>query len=118
MIAQQEMYRREMMGRYRGAYNRIRGAQTGEQSLWPGIQSYENPREHSFAYAIRKPALDRLRRQNAEAPPARMPSLAGDGDFLPNGAPRVLKPNSMKDAPGVTMEEANRLRGGRADGEA
>ncbi|KAA0122241.1 hypothetical protein CIW48_19820 [Methylobacterium sp. P1-11] len=114
---QQEMYRREMMGRYRGAYNRIRGAQTGEQSLWAGIQSYENPRAHSLAYAIRKPFLDRLRRQNAEAPPARMPSLAGDGDFLPNGAPRVLKPNSMKDAPGVTMEEANRLRSGRADGE-
>jgi hypothetical protein len=43
-------------------------------------------------------------------------SLAG-GDFLPNGAPRVLKPDSMKDAPGTTMEEANRLRSGQADGE-
>ena len=31
-------------------------------------------------------------------------------DFFPNGAPRVLKPNSMKDAPGLTMEEANRAR--------
>ncbi|MCJ2048681.1 hypothetical protein [Methylobacterium sp. J-070] len=48
---------------------------------------------------------------------ARLPS-ASEGDFLPNGAPRVLKPNSMKDAPGLTMEEANRLRGGQADGEA
>ena len=51
------------------------------------------------------------------AAPSRLPSIA-DGDFLPNGAPRVLKPNSMKDAPGLTMEEANRLRAGRADGEA
>jgi hypothetical protein len=121
---QQEMYRREMMGRYRGAYNRIRGTQTGEQSLWASIRcgrasSYENPREHSLAYAIRKPFLDRLRRQSAEVPPTRMPSLAGGGDFLPSGAPRVLKPNSMKDAPGVTEEEANRLCScsGRADGE-
>ncbi|MHC2104409.1 hypothetical protein [Methylobacterium sp. CM6246] len=49
------------------------------------------------------------------AAPSRLPSIAG-GDFLPNGAPRVLKPNSMKDAPGLTMEESNRLRGGQADG--
>ncbi|SDA25008.1 hypothetical protein SAMN02799622_03532 [Methylobacterium sp. UNC378MF] len=48
---------------------------------------------------------------------ARLPS-ASSGDFLPNGAPRVLKPNSMKDAPGITMEEADRLRSGKADGEA
>jgi hypothetical protein len=46
----------------------------------------------------------------------RTPSLTG-GDFLPNGAPRVLKPNSMKDAPGTTMDEASRLRSGQADGE-
>lgn len=46
---------------------------------------------------------------------ARLPS-ASEGDFLPNGAPRVLKPNSMKDAPGLTMEDANRLRSGQADG--
>ena len=47
---------------------------------------------------------------------ARLPSASG-GDFLPNGAPRVLKPNSMKESPGLTAEEANRLRGGQADGE-
>ena len=35
---------------------------------------------------------------------------AEDRDFFPNGAPRVLKPNSMKDALGLTMEEANRAR--------
>ena len=45
---------------------------------------------------------------------ARLPS---GGDLLPNGAPRVLRPNSMKDAPGVTMDEASRLRAGAADGE-
>ncbi|MGU3417754.1 phage tail tape measure protein [Methylobacterium sp. D54C] len=59
---QQEMYRREMMGAYRGAYNRIRQAQTGEQSLRSGISDYENPKHHDLAYAIRKPFLDRLRR--------------------------------------------------------
>ena len=46
----------------------------------------------------------------------RIPPVTG-GDFLPNGAPRVLKPNSMKDASGLTMDEAKRLRGGQADGE-
>lgn len=35
---------------------------------------------------------------------------SSDPDLFPNGAPRVLKPNSMKDAPGVTMEEAERRR--------
>lgn len=68
---QQEMYRREMMGAYRKVYDRIRGAQTGEQSLWTGITGYENPREHSLAYGIRKPFLDRLRRQGVEPPTAR-----------------------------------------------
>lgn len=106
------MYRREMTGRYRGAYNRIRGAQTGEQSLWAGIESYENPRARSLAYAIRKPFSDRLRRQNAETPSARMPSLAGD--VLPSGAPRVLKLNSMKDAPGLTVDEATRAHANRS----
>ncbi|MCJ2125106.1 hypothetical protein [Methylobacterium sp. J-077] len=42
---------------------------------------------------------------------------SNDPDFLPSGAPTVLKPNSMKDAPGLTMDEANRLRGGQADGD-
>ncbi|MGU3326101.1 phage tail tip lysozyme [Methylobacterium mesophilicum] len=72
---QQEMYRREMMGAYRRVYDRIRGAQSGEQSLWTGITGYENPREHSLAYGIRKPFLDRLRRQGVEAPTARTPGL-------------------------------------------
>ncbi|SFM09992.1 phage tail tip lysozyme [Methylobacterium pseudosasicola] len=72
---QQEMYRREMMGAYRRVYDRIRGAQTGEQSLWTGITGYENPREHSLAFGIRKPFLDRLRRQGVETPTARTPGL-------------------------------------------
>ena len=33
-----------------------------------------------------------------------------DPDLLPNGTPRVLKPNSMKDAPGLTADEAARRR--------
>ncbi|MFB0491949.1 hypothetical protein ABIE45_004535 [Methylobacterium sp. OAE515] len=35
---------------------------------------------------------------------------SGDSSLLPNGTPRVLKPNSMPDAPGVTMDEASRQR--------
>lgn len=66
---QQEMYRREMMGAYRGAYNRIRQAQTGEQSLRSGISDYENPKHHDLAYAIRKPFLDRIRRGGTLAAP-------------------------------------------------
>ncbi|WCS23661.1 hypothetical protein LOK46_21195 [Methylobacterium sp. NMS14P] len=53
---QQEMYRREMMGAFCWVCDRIRGAQTGEQSLWTGIIGYENPREHNLAYGIRKPS--------------------------------------------------------------
>ena len=37
-------------------------------------------------------------------------------DLLPNGLPRLLKPNSMGGAPGVTMDQANAMREGRADG--
>jgi len=40
----------------------------------------------------------------------------GDANFLPNGAPRVLKPSSMKDAPGLTMDEADRQRGSLKSG--
>lgn len=41
---------------------------------------------------------------------------ADSADLLPNGLPRILKPNSMKDAPGVTMGEADAMRAGKADG--
>ncbi|MCJ2051206.1 phage tail tip lysozyme [Methylobacterium sp. J-070] len=113
---QQEMYRREMLGRYRGAYNRVRGAQTGEQSLWAGIQSYENPREHGLAYAIRRPFLNRLRRDASNPPgPAvdtaeAKPPTQADGDYFPNGAPRVMKPKSMAgdpSVPGVVMDRGS-----------
>ncbi|WP_279598801.1 phage tail tip lysozyme, partial [Methylobacterium sp. J-076] len=108
---QQEMYRREMMGRYKGVYNRIRGAQTGEQSLWAGIVGYENPQQHSLAFGIRTPFLNRLRRDGAGGAVAgASPSgpLGGDeNDNFPNGAPRALKPRSMADdrsVPGQVAE--------------
>ncbi|SFT24704.1 hypothetical protein [Methylobacterium sp. yr668] len=70
------------------------------------------------------PALRGALARGERAPVASIPPIgerprisSNDPDFLPNGTPRVLKPNSMKDAPGITMEEANRLRGGQADGE-
>jgi|GEM_PF-2663986 len=40
----------------------------------------------------------------------------GGTGLLPNGAPRLLKPNSMGSAPGVTMDQAGAMREGRADG--
>jgi hypothetical protein len=74
------------------------------------------------------PALRGALARGEQAPVASIPNIppigerprisSNDPDFLPNGAPRVLKPNSMKDAPGLTMEEANRIRGSQADGEA
>jgi hypothetical protein len=118
---QQEMYRREMLGRYSKAYNRIRSAQTGEQSLWTGITDYENPREHGKAYAIRQPFLNRLRRDAANPPgpladktgPVPTPSTTESGSF-PNGAPKVLKPKSMENdpsVPGVVMDRGSAAGG-------
>ncbi|MCJ2117246.1 phage tail tip lysozyme [Methylobacterium sp. J-001] len=117
---QQQYHRMEMLGlpgavSHRRAYDAMMAAPTDEQTLREGISKYENPQKYDLAYQLRKPFLDRLRRDQAGATAGRLPSLAGD--VLPNGAPRVLKPNSMKDAPGLTMEDANRLRGGQADGE-
>ncbi|MCJ2056318.1 phage tail tip lysozyme [Methylobacterium sp. J-048] len=118
---QQQYHRMEMLGlpgavSHNRAYRAMMAAPTDEDTLKEVISKYENPQKHALAYQLRKPFLDRLRRDQAGATAGRLPSLAGDSDLLPNGAPRVLKPNSMKDAPGVTMEEANRLRGGQADG--
>jgi len=120
---QQQYHRMEMLGlpgavSHRRAYDAMMAAPTDELTLREGIAKYENPQKHDLAYQLRKPFLDRLRRDQAGATASRMPSLAGDGDLLPNGAPRVLRPESMKDAPGTTMDEANRLRSGKADGEA
>ncbi len=69
------------------------------------------------------PALRGALARSERAPVASIPPIgerprisSNDPDFLPNGTPRILKPNSMKDAPGLTMDDASRLRGG-ADGE-
>ncbi len=112
---QQEMYRREMMGRYKGVYNRIRGAQTGEQSLWAGIVGYENPQQHSLAFGIRTPFLNRLRRDGAGSAVAGVPPGDENGNF-PNGAPRALKPRSMAgdaSVPGQVAEPGGPAAGTR-----
>lgn len=69
------------------------------------------------------PALRGALARSERAPVASIPPIgerprisSNDPDFLPNGTPRILKPNSMKDAPELTMDDASRLRGG-ADGE-
>lgn len=102
---QQQYHRMEMLGlpgavSHNRAYRAMMAAPTDEDTLREGIDKFENPQKKGLAFAIRRPFLDRLRRDQAGATAGRLPSLAGDSDFLPNGAPRVLKPNSMKDAPG------------------
>ncbi|MCJ2099356.1 hypothetical protein [Methylobacterium sp. E-046] len=47
---------------------------------------------------------------------ARAERADGGTGLLPNGAPSVLRPNSMTGAPGVTMDQANAMRTGKADG--
>lgn len=48
--------------------------------------------------------------REAPSTPGLKPEAGGDKDFFPNGAPRVLKPNSMHDAPGMTMKDADARR--------
>lgn len=124
---QQEMYRREMMGAYREAYNRIRQAQTGEQSLRSGISDYENPKHHDLAYAIRKPFLDRLRRGGGVAVPKtpEEPRLVkgldgkegldlGNGTMkMPDGSIRSITRSSLEipDAPAGGIGAAGNGRG-------
>ena len=111
---QQEMYRREMLGRYRGVYNAITRDGTGEGSLRYGINGYENPQKHALAFKLRKPFLDRLRRE-ADRPTVRAdePRLVkgldgvegldlGNGTMrMPNGSIRSITPSGLTipDAP-------------------
>ncbi|MFC6743215.1 phage tail tip lysozyme [Methylobacterium tardum] len=115
---QQQMYRAEMLregrGGYRHVYDAIKRNGTGEGSLRFGINGYENPQKKDLAYAIRKPFLDRLRRDQSGPTAER---ADGDGtDLLPGGAPRLIRPNSMGGAPGLTMDQAAAMREGKADG--
>jgi hypothetical protein len=81
------------------------------------VENYEAPQDTGRALAERRRHY-RDFRPNGDAAGSEPNRIAGNGDFLPNGAPRVLKPNSMKDAPGLTADEASRLRSGNADGDA
>ncbi|WP_267428055.1 hypothetical protein [Methylobacterium sp. GC_Met_2] len=72
------------------------------------------------------PSLRAAIARGEQAPVASVPNIppigerprisSSDSDFLPNGSPSTLKPNSMTDAPGVTMDQVNVLRASRADG--
>lgn len=116
---QQQYHRMEMLGlpgavSHRRAYDAIMRSGTGEGSLREGIDKFENPQKKGLAYAIRKPFLDRLRRDQNGATAER---ADGKGtDLLPGGAPRLLRPNSMGGAPGLTMDQAAAMRKGKADG--
>ena len=131
---QQEMYRREMMGAYRGAYERIRRARTGEQSLGAGISDYENPKHHDLAYAIRKPFLDRLRRGGGLNGPKAADAAAleprlvkgldgvegldlGNGTMrMPNGAIRSIPRAPLPVSPENILPVAPTTGGGGASG--
>lgn len=116
---QQQYHRMEMLGlpgavSHRRAYDAMMRAPTDEQTLREGIDKYENPQKKGLAYAIREPFLNRLRRDYAS--PTAERADGGGTDLLPGGAPRLLRPNSMGGAPGLTMDQANAMRAGKADG--
>lgn len=74
--AQQQHFRNESLnGRYRGVWNRILQAPSGEQKLREFIGGFERPKHPGLAYDFRKPNLDRLRRQGAGAVSERLPGL-------------------------------------------
>lgn len=68
-------------------------------------ENFESPKVINRRSGAVRQALRTGPEQAPEAPPSN-PS----GNRLPNGAPAILKPNSMKDAPGETMGEANQRR--------
>lgn len=116
---QQQYLRMEMLGlpgavSHNRAYRAMMSAPTDEQTLYEGISKFENPQKHALAYQIRKPFLDRLRRaQDQTAKDIETIRDRTSGNMLPNGTPRILKPDSMPDAPGQTMREVERQRQGR-----
>ncbi|KAA0113512.1 hypothetical protein CIW48_29600 [Methylobacterium sp. P1-11] len=74
--AQQQHFRNETLnGRYRGVWNRILQAPSGEQKLQEFIGGFERPKYPALAYDFRKPNLDRLRRQGAGAVSDRLPGM-------------------------------------------
>ncbi|MCJ2087508.1 phage tail tip lysozyme [Methylobacterium sp. E-005] len=100
--AQQQFLRDEFLrGRYRGVWNQIKGAATGEDKLRAGIDGYENPKFKQKAYDFRLPNLHALRRSGAGVAPAEAasssitvpPSSTMRG--LPNMTPGGFDPNRI-----------------------
>ncbi|WCS27230.1 phage tail-type lysozyme domain-containing protein [Methylobacterium sp. NMS14P] len=105
---QQQYLRMEMLGlpgaiSHRKAYDAMMGAPTDEQTLYEGISKFENPQKHALAYQIRKPFLDRLRQQPAQAAAGRqvtgldgqVGTDLGDGTMrMPSGAIRSIPANA------------------------
>ncbi|UIY45860.1 lysozyme family protein [Methylobacterium radiotolerans] len=78
-------------------------ASIGRDRLTEGAQRWLDEREGRTARAAPADPAGPL--------PSSKPAIASnDPDFFPNGAPRVLKPNSMPNAPGLTAAEAARRR--------
>ncbi|WP_267355619.1 MULTISPECIES: hypothetical protein [unclassified Methylobacterium] len=78
-------------------------ASIGRDRLTEGARRWLDEREGRTAKAIPPDPTRPLS-------PAKPAVASNDPDFFPNGAPRVLKPNSMKDAPGLTADDAARRR--------
>ncbi|WCS24464.1 hypothetical protein LOK46_25570 [Methylobacterium sp. NMS14P] len=95
--------------RYVAQYLRKKLAKNPRYSPYPNWQGYRGNRDADPRWG------DSGYVPEQSGSPTRLP---GGGDFLPNGAPRVLKPDSMRGAPGLTMSESDRMRAGKADGDA
>jgi hypothetical protein len=102
MEVQQQYHRMEMLGlpgavSHRRAYDAMMAAGTGEGSLREGIDKFENPQKKGLAYQIRKPFLDRLRRDQSGA-------TAQRGD----GSPAILVRPERADGNAWAAREAAR----------
>ena len=93
--AQQQHFRNEMLGRYRGVYDAIQRAPSGDHALAIGIDRFENPAKKALAYRFRHPYLQALRRdRNRPTVPADEPRLVKgldgkEGLDLGNGTMRM-----------------------------
>ncbi|MCJ2133347.1 phage tail tip lysozyme [Methylobacterium sp. J-026] len=73
---QQQMFRDEMLGRYRhSVYDPVMGAQSGDHAFGIGIDHFESPVKKELAYRFRHPYLDALR-HGADHPVAQQPPTA------------------------------------------
>ena len=116
----------ELETTHRGAIHRLKDADGQENKM----RAFESGFEGALvkAFPSRRRFMDRaIRAYDREPPPGRLQGPYGsndrrpevtagasdDANYFPDGRPRAVKPESMRDdprVPGVTMEEARRHR--------